>query len=185
MCIDCVHFKAIVIIHVLNLPKWIICVSACAERIQAYAQSLFKQKRTACSSAVRKPYCTSSKQLGTQNTSNEACRKKRILSPRVKHKLFIKQFKTFRRKSTLEWPVHVDFTTKIFPIIWREAFLRGSRSYYSDFFYIKYVVTKRSRNVNVCVLEIRIQIKILSRTNSFKQIVCASISTVWTEQTKN
>ncbi len=29
--------------------------------------------------------------------------------------------------------MHVDFTTKIFPIIWREAFLPGSRSYYSDF----------------------------------------------------
>ncbi len=72
MCIDCVHFKSFVIFHV----KRIICVIACAQRIQAYALSVIKHKRTAYSSALRKPYCTSSKQLGTQNTSTEGCRKK-------------------------------------------------------------------------------------------------------------
>ncbi len=49
----------------------------------------------------------------------------------------MKQLKHLKEEVRHEWPMHVDFTTKIFPIIWREEFLPGSKSYITQIFYIK------------------------------------------------
>ncbi len=55
----------------------------------------------------------------------------------------------------------------------------------TQIFYIKYVVIKRSRNVKCLCYGNPDSDQNLEPNNSFKQIVCASISTVWTEQNQD